>query len=342
MNTALISGGAGYLGGNFLLYLLQKNFNVIVIDNFSNSSRHNFRILQNKLRKKYETKFFFYEGNINNRTLIEYISKKHSIDYVYHFAALKSVPESLKKPSYYLLNNFHYAKNFVNIVIKNNKIKSFVFSSSATVYGDTLTYPIKEDSLLKYNNAYGLSKILFEDYLKKISINNNKIKFISLRYFNPLGSFCNNFYPEYLTNNQDSLSSSIKKIIDSDFNNIFYIYGNDYSSNDGTPVRDFIHIEDLLDGHYIVNANLDKLSNYEVFNLGTGQGTSILEFIMELEKSFGRKINYQFMPRRDGDIAISYADVNKIYKYIKWKAKHTISRICKDIVLNQKNEFFKN
>jgi len=340
MNNALISGGAGYLGGNFLIYLLQKNLNVIVIDNFTNSSRHNFRILQNKLRKKYESKFYFYEGNINDNLLIEYISKKHSIDYVYHFAALKSVPESLKKPSLYLLNNFHYAKNFVNTIIKNNKIKSFVFSSSATVYGNTSTYPISEDSLLKYNNAYGLSKILFEDYLKKVSINNNKIKFICLRYFNPLGSFCNNLYPEYLTKNQDSLSSSIKKIIDSDFKKIFYIYGNDYDSIDGTPVRDFIHVSDLLDGHYTVNTNLNKLSNFEVFNLGTGQGTSILEFIKELEKSFGRKINYQFMPRRDGDIAISYANVNKIFKHIKWKAKCSINKICNDIALSQKNEFY--
>lgn len=331
MKTALVTGGAGYLGGNFLIFLLKKKFKVVVIDNFINSSRHEFFILQNKLKLKFENKLFFYQGDINNLDLVNNIFHKHKIDYVYHFAALKSVPESLKKPSFYLLNNFHYAKKFLKLLVENFKIKAFIFSSSATVYGDSSSFPVCENSSLSYKNSYGLSKILFEDYLKKISLYYNDIKFISLRYFNPLGSVFNNLYPEYFFNNEGSLSLAIKKLVDSDFKNYFYIYGDDYDSIDGTPVRDFIHIADLLDGHYFVSCNIDKLSNYEVFNLGTGKGTSVLQFINELENAFKKKINYKFVPRRKGDIAISYANVQKIEDILNWKSKFTVTDICSDI-----------
>ena len=318
------------MGGNFLIYLLKKNFNVVVIDNFSNSSRHNFFILKNKLKSK-GLNFVFYEGCIGDNNLVNQVFSDHEFDNIYHFAALKSVPDSLKKPCLYLNNNFYKSKTFIERAIKSN-IKNFIFSSSATVYGEADNFPIKENSPLSYKNPYGLSKILTENYLKKLSHTHKKIKFTILRYFNPLGSVFDNIYPEFFDKNSDSFGSALKKIISqNNEEKNFKIYGNDYKTSDGSPVRDFIHLKDLLDGHFEIINKYELLKNLNIFNLGTGKGITIINFLNIIEKIKKIKINYIFLERRKGDISVSYADVNKIKHQIGWKSKLDYEDICEDI-----------
>lgn len=325
--TVLVTGGAGFIGSHTVVELLKRDFGVIVIDNFCNSKIS----VINRMKEITKKDFDFIRCDIRNLNDLEKVFKSHKIDVVMHFAALKSGADSIKNPKTYYENNVVGTENLIK-AMEQYGVEKLIFSSSATVYGDSKNVPIKETEVIgKTLSFYGETKYLNELYLKEHSCKLKKIKTIVFRYFNPIGAnptgLIGEDSPDKVPNN---LMLYVLKVAKRELPYL-KIFGNDYDTPDGTGVRDFIHVVDLALGHIAAIDYLDKTKNrFEVFNLGTGKGHSVLELVHVFERINNVTIPYVIASRRPGDVEKSYACVDKANKQLNWYAEKTLDDCVQD------------
>ena len=320
----LVTGGAGYIGSHTLVLLIESGYDVIVFDNFSNSSKESIY----RVEKIVGQNITVIEGDIRSREDLEKVFIEHQIDTVIHFAGLKAVGESVEKPLKYYNNNVNGTVILCEVMAKYN-CKSIVFSSSATVYGDPHAVPIKENFPLSATNPYGRSKLMIEEVLKDIYVSDKEWKVVLLRYFNPVGAHESGTIGEDPNGIPNNLMPYISQTAVGKLS-CLGVFGDDYGTVDGTGVRDYIHVVDLAQGH--VNA-LDKIANFtEVMsiNLGTGRGYSVLEMVKAFEIASGKEVPFCIAPRREGDIASCYADPSYAKDILDWEAKLGIDKMCED------------
>lgn len=327
----LVTGGLGYIGSHTVVELLQKNHDVIVIDNLYNSSLEILARI-NKITGKTPV---FYQGDMGDKALIRRVfAENGTINACIHFAGYKVVNESLEKPLEYYTNNISGTLNLLTVLGENN-CKNFIFSSSASVYGDTAPVPISEETPKGVcSNPYAWSKSFIDQILFDLFQSDKTWDIVSLRYFNPVGA-----HPSYLIGeiNKSAPTNLMPHITLAALGKEkeLSIFGSDYPTKDGTGIRDFIHVVDLAKGHVaaldILFDNDKHLKNdFHLYNLGTGKGYSVLEMVQTFEAVNKVKVPYKFAPRRPADIAVSFADVNKIYRDIGWKSELTLEDMCKD------------
>lgn len=320
----LVTGGAGYIASHTNLELLNAGYDVVAVDNLSNSSSESIRRVEKLTGKK----ITFYENDILNKEALINIFKQENIDAVIHFAGLKAVGESCKIPLKYYKNNVAGTVNLLEVMEMFN-VKNLVFSSSATVYGDPKTVPITEDFPLSATNPYGRSKLMIEDILRDLYASDKEWNIAILRYFNPIGAHESGEIGEDPNGIPNNLVPYIAKVALGVLDKI-YVYGNDYDTPDGTGVRDYIHVVDLAIGHIKAIEKLMEKPGLVTYNLGTGRGYSVLEVIHNYEKACHKKLPYVITDRRPGDIAISYADPSKANRELGWKAERDIEQMCRD------------
>jgi len=319
----LVTGGTGYIGSHICLTLLKMNYTVIIIDNLSNSNND----VADKIKKiSKNSNVYFYNIDMTKRLELEIPFLNHEIDGVIHCAGYKAVSESVEKPLIYYKNNV-MSTIFLAETLLKFKVNKLVFSSSATVYGNN-TSPLKESmSLLPTINPYGETKVMNERILRDFSIANPQLSISFLRYFNPIGAHESGIIGESPIGTPNNLMPYITQTAMGKLNYLS-VYGNTYPTIDGTGVRDYIHVMDLAEGHIM---SLEKLKKgIQIYNLGTGHGTSVLELVHIFEKVNNVKVPYKFVSRRPGDLAVSYADVSKIYKEIGWVTKRSVEDMCRD------------
>lgn len=313
----LVTGGAGYIGSHTCVLLLESGYEVVIIDNLSNSKEEVVSKIEGITGKNVK----FYRGDVRDKELLTKIFSDEGIDGVIHFAGLKAVGESVKLPLMYYRNNIDSTLSLCEIM-KEFNVKNIIFSSSATVYGTPSELPLKETSKVGgTTNPYGSSKLFIEHILEDLYISDNSFNITILRYFNPVGAHESGLLGEDPNGIPNNLMPYIVKVACGELE-CLSVFGDDYDTEDGTGVRDYIHVEDLAMGH--VKA-LDNMNGLNVYNLGTGNGYSVLEMVntfMEVNKV---NVNYKIAPRRDGDIAMCYADSSKAYKELGWKAEKNLS-----------------
>ena len=320
----MVTGGAGYIGSHTTLLLLNAGYDVIVFDNFSNASAESIRRVEALTDKK----TILIEGDIRSRKDLEAVFDNHKIDAVIHFAGLKAVGESVEQPLRYYENNVCGTVQLCEVMAEHG-CRQIVFSSSATVYGDPHTTPIKEDFPLSATNPYGRSKLFVEEILKDLYISDAEWKVILLRYFNPVGAHESGRIGEDPSGIPNNLMPFIAQTAVGKREKLS-IFGNDYDTHDGTGVRDYIHVVDLAEGHLKALEKLPDIKGVLTVNLGTGQGYSVLDMVKAFEKASGKKVPYVFAPRRNGDIAKCYADPAYAKKVLGWEAKRGIEEMCED------------
>ena len=321
----LVTGGAGYIGSHTCVELLNDGHEVVVIDNFVNSSPESISRVEQITGKKVT----LYEGDIRDERILSRIFEEHTIDFVIHFAGLKAVGESCEKPIEYYNNNLYGTLVLVETMRKHG-CKKIVFSSSATVYGTPESLPLSEESKVGgTTNPYGTSKYFQEIMLKDIYASDQEWTVVLLRYFNPVGAHESGMIGEDPKGIPNNLAPFIAKVAIGELKEIG-VFGDDYPTPDGTGVRDYIHVVDLAKGHV---AAIDKIkeSGVFVYNLGTGIGYSVLEVIHAFEKACGKKLPYAVKPRRAGDIAACYADASKAKRELGWKAELGIDEMCSSL-----------
>lgn len=320
----LVTGGGGYIGSHLVIKLLRKNYNIVVIDNYSNCPKD----IKKTILKKTNKDFFFFNLNLNNFKSVKKIFIKFNIQTIFHLAGFKSVQESIKFKKKYFLNN---VKGFQNLMkaVDFNKLENIIFSSSAAVYSRHSRLPIKETAKIKILSPYAENKIFIENIIFKLQKKKLLKNAISLRYFNPAGSLIKSFKKK----NDVKYEGIFLKLIDSINKNFFFeIYGKNYNSKDKTCVRDFIHISDLVSGHIAALKYVKKNSGSKIFNLGSGKENTILEVVKCFEKTLKRKVLFKFKDRRIGDIPKSLADIEKSKKFLYWKPKKKLIDICKTYI----------
>ena len=320
----LVTGGAGYIGSHTCVELLENDYNVVVVDNLSNSNIESLK----RVEEITEKELTFYEADITNEEALEKIFKREKIEAVIHFAGLKAVGESVKKPHWYYQNNINGTLVLLSLM-KKYDVKNMVFSSSATVYGDPASVPIMEKFPLSAINPYGWTKLIIEQILRDISVSEKGAHYILLRYFNPVGAHRSGRIGEDPNGIPNNLMPYISQVAVGKLKKIS-VFGKDYPTADGTGVRDYIHVVDLAKGHVKALEYLPKKKGSSVFNLGTGRGYSVLEMIAAFEKVCGQPLPYDISPRRSGDIAECYADVTLAREKLNWKAKKNLEDMCKD------------
>ena len=320
----LVTGGAGYIGSHTVVDLLENGFEVVVVDNFSNSSPEvidRIKIITNK-------SFTFYRANACDITAMRDIFKKEKIDAVIDFAGLKAVGESCREPLAYYRNNLTSALNVLQ-VMKETGCKNFVFSSSATVYGQPDSVPIKEDFPLSVTNPYGATKLMIEDVLRDVYKADKSFNIAILRYFNPVGAHKSGLIGECPNGIPNNLMPYITQVAIGKLKQLS-VFGNDYPTVDGTGVRDYIHVLDLARGHILALKKLATNCGLVTYNLGTGNGYSVLQMIKAFEKASGRQIPYVIVSRRAGDIAECYADCSLAKKEIGFSCQYDLNDMCAD------------
>lgn len=320
----LVTGGAGYIGSHTCVELLEAGFEIIIVDNLVNSSKEAIKRIEKITNKK----VIFYQLDLCDKMFLENVFKENKIDGVIHFAGLKAVGESVELPLKYYQNNLISTLNLLEIMEKYH-VYNFVFSSSATVYGNPESVPISEDFKTEAINPYGRTKLMIEEILCDIQKANDNFNIIILRYFNPIGAHSSGLLGEDPKGIPNNLLPIITKVALNKIP-ILSIYGNDYNTVDGTGVRDYIHVVDLAKGHISALLKLQEKVGLEIFNLGTGKGVSVLEMIKTFEKVSGRKIPYKFVERRAGDVAECYADCKKANIKLNWQAEKTVEEACRD------------
>jgi UDP-glucose 4-epimerase len=318
----LLTGGAGYIGSHTAAVLSEVGHEVILIDNFCNSSPKVLTHLKDLLGKEIPC----IKADIRDTHEVCKVLKEHKIDAVIHFAGLKSVSESVDNPVEYYANNMQGTISLLE-AMKTLDVKTLVFSSSATVYGEPRYLPIDESHPTSATNPYGRSKLHVEEMLRDIASSDDKWKIICLRYFNPVGAHESGLIGEDPGNIPSNLMPYIALVAAEKFPHL-NIYGNDFPTHDGTGVRDYIHVMDLADGHLAALNYVQNHSGWDVFNLGTGHGVSVLEMISSYGCASGKKIAYQFKNRRLGDVASCYAEVNKAHMHLGWAAKRSLNDMC--------------
>lgn len=332
MKNILITGGAGYIGSHTAVELLNKNYNVIVYDNLSNSSR----ISIDRVEEITGKKISFYEADILDKDKLKEVLVNEKIDVLIHCAALKSVGESVSKPLEYYHNNLTGTLTTLE-AMKEVGCKNLIFSSSATVYGNPKSVPITEDFPKgECTNPYGWSKSMMEQIMIDLQKSNPDWKIVLLRYFNPIGAHKSGKIGEDPQGIPNNLLPYIAQVAVGKLDYL-RVFGDDYDTVDGTGVRDYIHVVDLAKGHVCAIDKLDSLDGVSIINLATGNGYSVLEVVKAFEEASGRKVPYKIVGRREGDIAKCFADATKAYKVLGWKAENGIKEMCEDSWRWQKN-----
>lgn len=322
----LVTGGAGYIGSHTCVELLNEGFEVVVIDNFSNSKSSSLDAIKKITGKDFK----FYEIDYLDKNALNKVFEENKIDTVINFAGFKAVGESVQKPIEYYTNNISGALNLLDVMRKHN-VKKFVFSSSATVYGNPEKIPLTEDCKIGgTTNPYGTSKLFIEQILKDIYASDNSWDIIILRYFNPVGAHESGLIGEDPKGIPNNLMPYIAKVATKELKELS-VFGNDYNTPDGTGVRDYIHVVDLAKGHVLALNKLEKEGKgLFIYNLGTGTGYSVLDLVHAYEKANNVKVPYKIAPRRDGDIATCYSDPTKAKNELGFVATKTIEDMCHD------------
>lgn len=328
----LVTGGLGYIGSHTVVELLKQGERLVIMDNLSNSKEN----MINKIKEITGVGFIFYKTDLLDKEGMRKIFKEHKIDSVIHFAGLKAVGESVKKPLEYYKNNVVGTINLLE-VMKEFNVNKMVFSSSATVYGAPKTVPITEDMPLSTTNPYGTTKLMIEQILKDTAYANPEFKVAILRYFNPIGAHESGIIGEDPNGIPNNLMPYITKVASGKLE-CLSVFGNDYKTHDGTGVRDYIHVVDLAKGHLKALKRLAKDdTGVFIYNLGTGKGYSVLDIVNAFEKENHIKINYKIVERRPGDIAECFANPDKAYKELDWKADKTLQDMVRDSWNYEKN-----
>ncbi len=326
MKTVLVTGGAGFIGSHTCVELLNAGYGIVVMDNFVNSSMQAVDAVKTITGKD----FPFYECDMCDEAAFEKVFAENQIDAVIHFAGLKAVGESVQKPLEYYSNNL--TGTFVLLrLMRKYGVHELVFSSSATVYGSHNPVPFREDMPIGgTTNPYGTTKVMIERILQDVCIADKEMRVALLRYFNPIGAHPSGLIGENPNGIPNNLMPYVARVA-AGILPCLSVYGNDYDTPDGTGVRDYIHVCDLATGHIKALEKLDSIpGGCEIYNLGTGKGTSVLELVHAFEKACGHAVNYKIAPRRAGDIATCYADVSKAKNELGWVAKYDIDDMCRD------------
>ena len=329
--SILVTGGAGYIGSHTCVELLEAGYEVVVVDNLSNSSE----LSLSRVKKITGKSLTFYEADLLDRDALVDIFEKEKIDSVIHFAGLKAVGESVAKPLEYYHNNVTGTLVLCD-VMRQFGVKSIVFSSSATVYGNPKTVPINEDFPLFATNPYGRTKLMLEEIFRDLYVADNEWRIVLLRYFNPIGAHESALIGEDPKGIPNNLVPYITQVAVGKLEKLS-VFGDDYDTHDGTGVRDYIHVVDLADGHVKALDKIKKSSGVFTYNLGTGVGYSVLDMVKAFAKTVGKEIPYKVIPRREGDIATCYADPSLASKELNWQAKRDLKDMCEDSWKWQKN-----
>lgn len=321
--AVLITGGAGYIGSHAVLLLLEKGQDVVVVDNLANSSVESLR----RVTELAGRAPIFIQGDIRDRDLLERLFREHSIESVIHFAGLKSVGESVSMPLEYYDNNVVGTVRLLQ-AMQTAGVKRLVFSSSATVYGDPASVPIREHFPLSYTNPYGATKLHIEDMLRDLYRGDATWQIALLRYFNPVGAHPSGQIGESPNGIPNNLMPYVTQVAVGK-REFLSVFGSDYPTPDGTGVRDYIHVMDLVEGHLAALKALDRVP-FITCNLGTGTGYSVLEMVAAFERNTGRKVPYKLVGRRPGDVAACYADPTLAAEVLEWRATRTLDDMCRD------------
>lgn len=324
--AVLVTGGAGFIGSHTAVELLNAGKEIVILDNFSNSKPQSLEAIKKITRKDFK----FYEMDYLDREKLEKVFEENKIDSVLNFAGFKAVGESVEKPIEYYTNNISGALVLLD-TMKKYGVKKFVFSSSATVYGEPERIPITEDCKTGgTTNPYGTSKLFIEQILKDIYNSDNTWDIAILRYFNPVGAHESGLIGEEPQGIPNNLMPYVVRVAAGKLKELS-VFGNDYDTPDGTGVRDYIHVVDLAKGHIKALEKLEKEGKgLFIYNLGTGKGYSVLDMVKAFEKSTGKKVAYKIAPRRAGDISTCYSDPTKAKEELGWKATKTLDEMCKD------------
>ena len=323
-NRILVTGGAGYIGSHTCVELLEAGYEPVVFDNLSNSKPAALERVARIAGKTLE----FVEGDIRDSATLDAVLRERSIDAVIHFAGLKAVGESVEKPLEYYDNNVSGTVTLLQ-AMRNAGVKSIVFSSSATVYGDPASLPIREDFPLSATNPYGRSKLIIEDILRDLYRADPTWNIGILRYFNPVGAHASGLIGEDPNDIPNNLMPYIAQVAVGKLAQLS-VFGDDYPTHDGTGVRDYIHVVDLARGHIKALQKLAQSPGCVTYNLGTGAGYSVLDIVKAFEKASGRTVAYRIAGRRAGDIAACYADPELARRELGWAAEYGVEAMCED------------
>ena len=320
----LVTGGTGFIGSHTCVELLNSGYDVVIIDNLSNSKREVADYIE-KITNKSVT---FYEGDVCDKKILRKIFKENKIDAVIHFAGYKAVGESVLKPLMYYRNNILSTLSLLEVMNEFN-VKKIAFSSSATVYGKPKSLPIKEDFPLSTTNPYGTTKLIIEGILKDLYNSDNEWSIAILRYFNPIGAHKSGLIGENPNGIPNNLMPYIIKVATGELD-CLGIFGNDYDTHDGTGVRDYIHVTDLAKGHVKAIEKILNDKGCDCYNLGTGNGYSVLDLVNTFMKVNNVRVKYEIKKRRPGDIDSCYADPSYAYEKLGWRAEKDINEMCLD------------
>ena len=328
----LVTGGAGYIGSHTVVELQNAGYDVVVVDNLSNSSEKSLKRVEAITGKPVK----FYKADILDRDALEEIFEKEAPDSCIHFAGLKAVGESVQKPWEYYENNIAGTLTLVD-VMRRHGVKNIIFSSSATVYGNPAVIPITEECPKgQCTNPYGWTKSMLEQILSDIQKADPEWNVILLRYFNPIGAHKSGTMGENPNGIPNNLMPYITQVAVGKLPELG-VFGNDYDTHDGTGVRDYIHVVDLAQGHVKALKKIEENAGLRIYNLGTGVGYSVLDIVKNFQEATGVEIPYSIKPRRDGDIAACYADAGLAKEELGWEAKYGIREMCEDSWRWQKN-----
>jgi UDP-glucose 4-epimerase len=324
MKTILVTGGVGYIGSHTVVELLEAGYNLVIADNLSNSSR----VALDRIEQIVGRSVDFYQEDIRDSAALDHIFASHSVDAVIHFAGLKAVGESTQIPLDYYDNNVNGTLVLLQ-AMRRAGVFNLVFSSSATVYGDPAEVPIQEDFPTSATNPYGRSKLMIEEILRDLSLSDPRWGIVLLRYFNPIGAHKSGLIgedPQGIPNNLVPYVSQVAvgKLAE------LSVFGDDYPTRDGTGVRDYIHVVDLAQGHLKALDRIVQDSGISTYNLGTGNGYSVLDMVTAFEQASGQPVPYRIVPRRAGDIAACWADSALARKELNWQAKRDLGEMMRD------------
>jgi UDP-glucose 4-epimerase len=324
VGTVLVTGGAGYIGSHASAALIEAGYDVVVLDNLCNSSR----VALERLQEICSKSPIFVQGDVRDRDCLDQIFRAHTITAVLHFAGLKAVGESVEMPLEYYDNNV--AGSLILLAaMQHAGVTNMVFSSSATVYGDPASVPIREDFTLSPTNPYGRSKLMVEDILADWQAANPEWSVCRLRYFNPVGAHPSGLIGEDPQGFPNNLMPFVAQVAVGAREKLF-VFGDDYATPDGTGVRDYIHVMDLVEGHVVALDYICRHPGLHTINLGTGNGVSVLDMVKAFEHASGKTVPYEIVKRRPGDIAACWADPGLAQAVLQWKASRSLAQMCED------------